>query len=129
VRFGRAERASRRDRYRAADVLVFPSVWDEPFGLVPIEAMACGVPVVASGTGGSSEFLADGTNCVLFTRGDHDSLAAALMRLAESTDLRERVVAGGFDTAERLTADRYAGQLFELHLRAEQRSPARGLGS
>ena len=45
---------------RRADVFVFPSEWDEPFGLVPVEAMACGTPVVATGVGGSGEFLVDG---------------------------------------------------------------------
>ena len=51
--------------YRAADVFVFPSTWSEPFGLVPIEAMACGVPVVGSGTGGSGEFLIDGATALV----------------------------------------------------------------
>ena len=58
------------DAYRSHDCLIFPSEWPEPFGLVPIEAMACGTPVVGTGVGGSAEFLADGTNCLLFPPGD-----------------------------------------------------------
>ena len=52
----------RRDRlaqvYAAADAVIFPSLWEEPWGLVPLEAMAVGRPVVATGAGGSSEYIA-----------------------------------------------------------------------
>ena len=67
--------------YAEADVLVFPPTWDEPWGLVPMEAMAVGTPVVATGTGGSAEYLEDGVNCLLFEPGDADSLALAVRRL------------------------------------------------
>src|SRR5205807_1934001 len=43
--------------YGRADVVVFPVVWEEPWGLVPLEAMARGRPVVATGRGGSAEYL------------------------------------------------------------------------
>ena len=55
-----SSRADLRERYRGADLVVFPSEWAEPFGIVPLEAMACGVPVIATGTGGSGEYLEDG---------------------------------------------------------------------
>ena len=64
VRFlGAKPRAELRDVYAAADVVVFPVQWNEPWGLVPLEAMSVGRPVVASGTGGSAEYLRDGENC------------------------------------------------------------------
>lgn len=118
VRFSTCARSELASRYRAADVLVFPSEWDEPFGLVPLEAMACGVPVVATGTGGSGEFLRDGDNCVLFPPGDADGLAAAVRRLAGDPALRERIVQEGFRTAERYSLDGVADQLERLHLEA-----------
>lgn len=86
-------------RYRCADAVVFPSEWDEPFGLVPIEAMACGTPVVATGAGGSGEFLVDGANCLLFPAGEPAALAAAVTRLAGDPVLRAKLVAGGERTA------------------------------
>jgi glycosyltransferase involved in cell wall biosynthesis len=132
VTFTRSPRTALRDRYRAADVVVFPSEWAEPFGIVPLEAMACGIPVVATGTGGSGEFLADGTNCVRFTPGDPDDLAAALCRLARDDALRRRVVAGGSDTAALMTMDVYARRLEELHAEAASapdRGPAAGSGA
>ena len=89
--------------YAAADAVLFPVTWDEPFGLVPLEAMSVGRPVVATGTGGSAEYLRDEENCLLVPRGDAQALAAAVRRLAAEPELRERVVAGGRATAARLT--------------------------
>jgi glycosyltransferase involved in cell wall biosynthesis len=89
--------------YAAADAVVFPVTWDEPWGLVPLEAMAVGRPVVATGTGGSREYLADGENCLLFPADDARTLAARLRRLAGDPALRERVVAGGRRTAATYT--------------------------
>jgi glycogen synthase len=108
VEFGVAERSKLRDKYAEADVFVFPSEWDEPFGLVPVEAMSCGTPVVATGTGGSAEFLLDGTNCLRFPPGDEAALAAAVQTLAGSAELRARLVAGGAATADDLDVDRLA---------------------
>lgn len=118
VRFTCSSRPELVRRYREADVVVFPSEWPEPFGIVALEAMACGVPVVATGTGGSGEFLADGENCVLFTPGDSDALAAAVRRVAVDDALRHRMVAGGTQTVRRMNMDRYAETLEELHARA-----------
>lgn len=114
VEFATSSRSGLRERYRSADVLVFPSEWPEPFGLVPIEAMACGAPVVASGTGGSAEYLADGENCVTFTPADADSLVAAIQRVADSPELRRRIREGGLRTADRFTIDRYTDAMEEF---------------
>jgi glycosyltransferase involved in cell wall biosynthesis len=95
-------------RYRAADVVVFPSEWDEPFGLVPIEAMACGTPVIATGVGGSGEFLLDGANCLRFRPGDPASLAQAVRRLDGDSPLRAKLVSGGARTAAWFDVDHLA---------------------
>ena len=107
-----------RLRYREADVLVFPTEWPEPFGIVPLEAMACGTPVVATGTGGSGEFLVDGVNCVRFPPGDAEGLAEAVRQVAEDAGLRRRITEGGTATAGELTMDRFAERLLQLHQRA-----------
>jgi glycogen synthase len=93
--------------YAAADAFVFPVVWEEPWGLVPLEAMGRGVPVVATGRGGSGEYLRDGDNCLLFTAGDAAALAGALHRLADDPGLRARLRDGGLATASQHTAPRF----------------------
>ncbi|HEV3000591.1 MAG TPA: glycosyltransferase family 4 protein [Solirubrobacteraceae bacterium] len=100
---GHRERAELPTFYAAADAVVFPVVWDEPWGLVPLEAMAQGRPVIATGRGGSAEYLRDGENCLLFEAGDAAALAGALRRLAGDPELRARLRAGGLDTAPRHT--------------------------
>jgi glycogen(starch) synthase len=89
--------------YAAADAVLFPVVWEEPWGLVPLEAMGVGRPVVATGRGGSAEYLEDGENCLLFPAGDAEDLARAVRRLAAAAPLRERLRAAGRETAARHT--------------------------
>ena len=91
--------------YDAADVVVFPVIWEEPWGLVPLEAMALGRPVVATGRGGSGEYLRDGENALLFGASDPAALAKAIERIADDPDLRARLRAGGLETAPRYTED------------------------
>jgi glycosyltransferase involved in cell wall biosynthesis len=103
------------DLYREADVLVFPVQWPEPWGLIPLEAMALGVPVVATGRGGSGEYLVDGENSLLFPAGDAPALAAALRTLAADEGLRERLRVGGYGTAARHSEDGFnRGALAEM---------------
>ncbi len=83
----------------AADALLFPVQWEEPWGLVPLEAMASGTPVVATGTGGSGEYLRDGANALVYApRDDPAALAAAVGRLRDDAALRGRLRAGGLAT-------------------------------
>jgi glycosyltransferase involved in cell wall biosynthesis len=63
--FGTADAAAKRDLLARAAVLVFPILWDEPFGMVMIEAMACGTPVVALRRGAVPEVVVDGVTGIL----------------------------------------------------------------
>ncbi len=115
VRFSSSPRAELADVMHAADALVFPSVWDEPFGLVPLEAMSAGLPVLGTPVGGAAEFLVDGVNCLRFPPGDIGALVDALHRLAGDPPLRARLVAGGRATAAELDVDRWADVLESWH--------------
>jgi len=100
VRFaGQLDRPGLLAAYGTADAVLFPVRWEEPWGLVPLEAMARGRPVVATGRGGSAEYLRDEENCLLVEAGDPAALAAALGRVAADPALREQLRAGGLATA------------------------------
>ncbi len=108
--------------YAAADAIVFPVTWEEPWGLVPLEAMAVGRPVLASRAGGgAAEYLRDGENCLQFPPGDPAALAAAVRRLAADADLRSRLIDGGHRTASRFTDQQFHEAVErELHRALEQ---------
>ncbi|HEX2234339.1 MAG TPA: glycosyltransferase [Thermoleophilaceae bacterium] len=93
--------------YGQADVVVFPVIWEEPWGLVPLEAMGRGRPVVATGRGGSGEYLRDGQNALLFEAGDEAALARAVVRLAGDPELRRRLREAGLHTAPRHTQSEF----------------------
>jgi glycogen(starch) synthase len=85
--------------YGNADIFLFTSIWHEPFGRVLVEAMASGVTVVGTATGGAAEILSDNENALLFKPGDAEGLAEQLRRLAESPELRKRLSEAGRRTA------------------------------
>jgi spore coat protein SA len=78
------------DLFREADIFCSPSVWEEPFGLVNVEAFASGLPVVSTRGGGVREILASGGG-ILVERGSAVQLACALRQLAENPELRTRL--------------------------------------
>ncbi len=94
VRFtGFLEDHELRLHYAAADVAVAPSIY-EPFGLVAVEAMACGTPVVVGDTGGLREIVSGGTGLAV-TPQDEDALAQALVRVLSDDELAAGLVARG----------------------------------
>ena len=80
------------DIYRAADLVVVPSEWDEPFGLVPLEAAACGTPVVVSDRGLLASLVAPVGETAVFPSGNVDRLSDRLGYWL--TDERRRRAAG-----------------------------------
>jgi glycogen synthase len=101
--------------YQKHDIFVFPSIWEEPFGLTHIEAMASGLPVVSTANGGQGEFLKADENALVFPPGDADALAGCLERLMTDADLFKRLARQGRDTAVReFTFSRYVDELENL---------------
>ena len=121
---GHCSRPELLQRYAAADAVVFPVRWEEPWGLVPLEAMGQRRPVVATGRGGSAEYLRDGHNCLLFPAGDAAALAERLVRLAGDAVLRKRLVEAGRPTALGHTEARFNAQVQEA-VEAAAAQPAR----
>jgi len=77
------------NRYREADMCVFPSVCNEPCSMPIVEAMATGVPIVATRGGGTPELVVDGETGLLVERGDASALAEAILRLLSDEKLRK----------------------------------------
>jgi glycosyltransferase involved in cell wall biosynthesis len=91
----------------SARTLVLPSLWDEPFGIVGLEALAAGVPVVASDVGGIPSWLADGEAGLLVPRGDSDALAEALGVVLRDDDAHRRLADAAPDVAARFSIERH----------------------
>jgi glycosyltransferase involved in cell wall biosynthesis len=77
--------------YRRASIVVFPSIWPEPFGLVGIEAMYFGKPVVGFDVGGVSEWLKDGETGFLVPAGDTPRFAEKVRELLADPTMRTRM--------------------------------------
>jgi len=94
-----------RSEYQRARALIMPG--EEDFGIVPVEAQACGRPVVALARGGALETVTDGETGVLFAEATAESLADALRRLDSVSFDPVRIRAG----AERFSRDRHASAM------------------
>jgi glycogen synthase len=97
---GMVERDELPEIYREHDILVFPSVWDEPFSITVLEAMASGLAVVGTHTGGSPEILVDEMNALIFPKEDARGCASRIMRLLEDPQLFENIRRAGRRTVE-----------------------------
>ena len=84
-----------------ARILVAPSVIEESFGRVVIEAFACGVPVVATAVGGFKEIVEDGKNGILVEPGDSSAISEGILRILEDSNFAEKIVKQARERVER----------------------------
>lgn len=102
--------------FAAADVCIVPSLWDEPFGIIAIEALASGRPVVACRRGGLGQIFEHGTHSLYVEEGTAEAFANALLELYESRELRERLGKSGAQlVAERYTLARMTDSICSLY--------------
>ncbi len=104
-----------QELYSVANVLVLPSLY-EPFGLVVLEAMASGVPVVVSKCAGSAEVIQDNVNGLLLEDSDDPKIIAAkVSRLFDDIALTKRVAKNAQKTVEQYSWDRMAGKVMKVY--------------
>ena len=99
---------------RGARVLALPSLWPEAFAMVGVEALAAGVPVVASAVGGIPSWLEDGRGGLLVPAGEVEALRAALRRVLEEPGFAESLAAAAPEAARRFSVDAHLDLLVPL---------------
>ncbi len=103
---------------RSLDIVVHASTEPEPFGLVIVEAMACGKAIVVSECGGVSEIVQDHVNALTHKPGDSTALADRIRELAMAPDLRARLGETARSTAkQRFGRERFADQFVKIYTR------------
>jgi glycosyltransferase involved in cell wall biosynthesis len=108
------------DMMGRATALIFPSIWYEGQPKTMIEAMAKGMPIVASRLGTMAEMIDDGKNGLLFTPGDAEDLSRQMQRLLEDAPMRQKMRAAARNEFEnRYTADKNYPQLLAIYERAK----------
>jgi glycosyltransferase involved in cell wall biosynthesis len=119
---GRVSDEERAALYREADAFVFPSL-DEGYGIVLVEAMGYGLPIVASLVGAIPELVMDHQTGLLVPPADPEALASAIARLASSPQEREELGRNGYRRARELARswDTVGAELMALFARLEQR--------
>jgi glycosyltransferase involved in cell wall biosynthesis len=112
---GRRSREFLKLYYNAADIFV-TTPWYEPFGITPLEAMACGTPVVGSAVGGIKYSVADGFTGSLVPPNDPDALAASLAKLYRDADYRKELGRNAIDRVhEQFTWAKVTGSIAGLY--------------
>jgi glycosyltransferase involved in cell wall biosynthesis len=116
---GRVDRGHMDDLYREAAVVVAPSVWPEPFGMVGPEAFSWGRPVVATAIAGMNEWLIDEKTGLAVKPGDAKHLAQQIQRLLDDPGLQTRLGTAGRELVkERFTFAAHVTRLLEVFQRA-----------
>lgn len=101
--------------YAAADIFVLPSMFQETFGLVILEAFAAGIPVIGSRSGGIPELVKEGQTGLIVEQGDVEQLAGAMARMLLDKDLRERMGAAGRKLALSMSWDKTVDRLETIY--------------
>ena len=111
---GKRSQSSLPYYYSAADVLIMPSYY-ESFGMVALEAMACGTPVVASQVGGLAFLIQDGVTGFVVPGGDHLALSDRLTQLLSQPELRRRLGEQAAAYAQEYSWENITSRILELY--------------
>jgi glycogen synthase len=101
---GNMNRSELLRQYRNYDILLVPSIWQEPFGIIILEAMSQGIPVVASSVGGIPEIIRHRESGMLVPPNDAEKMAEAIRDLCETPHMLNKII----DNAIKVIEERYA---------------------
>ena len=93
------------------DLAVIPSIWEEPFGLTVVEAMAAGLPLITTRSGGIPE-ICEGVACIVERENVVDHLAAAILDLYEHPEKRKAMSKASLEQSKLFDKERYARDFF-----------------
>ena len=108
---GPVPRANLPELYRDHSIYVFPSIWEEPMGIGILEAMASGLAVVGSGTGGSGELFENGESGLYFRSGDSGDLTTKMQSLIKNPSDRSSL---GWNARQRVSENHGCNQMVAL---------------
>jgi glycosyltransferase involved in cell wall biosynthesis len=115
--------------YNFCDVVIYPTIGEEPFGLVPVEGMACGKPVVVTRSGGMVESVVHGETGFIIEKRDPEALADRIIRLLKDRELASRLGRQGRRRAvEVFSRDRMARDTVTLYEQACEMAQERARG-
>ncbi|HSW81071.1 MAG TPA: glycosyltransferase [Candidatus Saccharimonas sp.] len=113
VYYGALRGADLLDEFHKADILVLPSVCaTESFGMVLVEAMACGVPVIGSNVGGIPTVITDGETGLLVTPADAEALAIAIVDLLDNPQKAAKLATNAYQKVTQIFTWQHSTALF-----------------
>jgi len=101
--------------YQKTTIVIVPSLWPEPFGLVGVEAMSVGRPVIASRVGGIPEWLDDGKTGFLVDPGNSKQIAEKVIQLLSDKKLLEQMGRNARKKAEQFSIEKYANKIEKIY--------------
>jgi glycosyltransferase involved in cell wall biosynthesis len=102
--------------YKAADIFCLPSIMStESFGIVNLEALACGLPIVASAIGGIPDIVKDGVNGLLVSPKNPGALADAITYLLKNEDVRRKMGKKGREMVKKYSWEEIAGRMEKIY--------------
>lgn len=123
IRFwGRLDNAEMSRLFAETDVYCLPSVWPENQPVSITEAMACGIPVIASDLGGNRELVRHGINGFLFCPGDDQDLAEKIRTLMDDESLRKSFGDAGKEMISRYDISNQASELLNIYRSIEKQT-------
>ena len=106
---------------KSSSIIMVPSVWEEPFGLIGIEAMSVGRLVIASKVGGIPEWLDDNKTGFLVDPGNPDQIAEKIIQLFSDRKLMEQMGKNARKKAEQFSIEKHANKIEKIYLKITEK--------